>query len=96
LAVKTEKRTDTDTGKEYTVKMADQEFYWRKHARLQDFMEKLWVEKTGRPDVELNCNDMVLTEWLILIGLKKLYSQGTPKILVRVVFSMVTNSKRMR
>ena len=62
IGVKTEKRTDTDTGKEYTVKMADQEFYWRKHARLQKFMEQLWVEKTGRPDVELNCEDMVLTE----------------------------------
>ena len=62
IGVKTEKRTDTDTGKEYTVKMADQEFYWRKHARLQKFMEKLWVKKTGRPAVELNCEDMVLTE----------------------------------
>jgi len=62
IGVKTEKRTDTDTGKEFEVKMANQEFYWRKHARLQDFMEKLWVEKTGRPAVELNCEDMVLTE----------------------------------
>jgi|TARA_X000001382_G_scaffold105916_1_gene81242 hypothetical protein len=57
----TEKRVD-DAGKEYTVKIADEDFYWRKHARLQDFMEQLWVEKTGRPAVELNCNDMVLTE----------------------------------
>ena len=57
----TEKRVD-DAGKEYTVKIADNDFYWRKHARLQDFMEQLWVEKTGRPAVELNCNDMVLTE----------------------------------
>jgi len=22
---------------------------WRKHARLQEFMERLWVEKTGTP-----------------------------------------------
>ena len=57
----TEKRVD-DAGKEYTVKIADEDFYWRKHSRLQDFMEKLWVEKTGRPDIEFNCEDMVLTE----------------------------------
>ena len=56
----TEKRVD-DAGKEYTVKIADEDFYWRKHSRLQDFMEKLWVEKTGRRDVELNCNDLELT-----------------------------------
>jgi len=57
----TEKRVD-DAGKEYTVKIADNDFYWRKHSRLQDFMEELWVEKTGRPAVELNCEDMELTE----------------------------------
>jgi hypothetical protein len=56
----TEKRVD-DAGNEYVVKLAEQDFYWRKHARLQDFMEQLWVEKTGRPDVELNCNDLELT-----------------------------------
>ena len=57
----TEKRVD-DAGNEFEVKIADDDFYWRKHARLQDFMEKLWVEKTGRPAIELNCEDMVLTE----------------------------------
>ena len=57
----TEKRVD-DAGKEYTVKIADNDFYWRKHSRLQDFMEELWVEKTGRPATELNCEDMELTE----------------------------------
>ena len=57
----TEKRVD-DAGNEFEVKIAEDDFYWRKHARLQDFMEKLWVEKTGRPAVELNCEDMVLTE----------------------------------
>ena len=25
---------------------------WRKHARLQEFMERLWVEKTGTPALE--------------------------------------------
>jgi len=60
IGVKTEKREDAVTGKEYTVKMADQEFYWRKHARLQDFMEILWVEKTGKDAVDLNCTDMEL------------------------------------
>jgi hypothetical protein len=45
IGVKTEKRTDTDTGKEYTVKMADQEFYWRKHARLQDLWKNCGLKK---------------------------------------------------
>lgn len=43
------------------IKTAEQDFYWRKHSRLQDFMEELWVAKTGRPAVELNCEDMELT-----------------------------------
>lgn len=62
IGCKTEKRTDEKTGEEYTVKIADQDFYWRKHSRLQDFMEELWVAKTGRPANELNCEDMELTE----------------------------------
>jgi len=56
-----EQRTD-DQGNSFTAKIAEKDFYWRKHSRLQDFMEELWVEKTGRPANELNCEDMVLTE----------------------------------
>ena len=56
----TEKRVD-DAGKEYTVKIADNDFYWRKHARLQDFMEQLWVEKLA--DQPLSLTAMI---WCLL------------------------------
>lgn len=36
------------------------EFYWRKHSRLQEFMQKLWHEK-GNSN-EFNCEEMPLTE----------------------------------
>ena len=55
-----EQRTD-DHGNSFTAKIAEQDFYWRKHSRLQDFMEEIWVEKTGRGKLELNCQDMELT-----------------------------------
>jgi len=36
--------------------------YWRKHNRLQGFMESLWTLKTGKGEDELNCEEMELTE----------------------------------
>ena len=45
---------------------AEKEFYWRKHARLQKFMEDLFVEKTQKSATELNCNQLWLTEEDIL------------------------------
>jgi len=36
--------------------------YWRKHNRLQGFMESLWTLKTGKGADELNCQDLNLTE----------------------------------
>jgi hypothetical protein len=62
IGVITEKRTDPETGQEYDKKIIQESFYWRKHARLQEFMEDRWVQKTGRTAVELNCEDMRLTE----------------------------------
>ena len=35
--------------------------YWRKHNRLQGWMETLWTIKTGLPAEELNCNELELT-----------------------------------
>ena len=55
-----EQRTD-DQGNSFTAKIAEQDFYWRKHSRLQTFMEHLWVEKTGKDATELNCEDMELS-----------------------------------
>lgn len=38
------------------------EFYWRKHSRLQEFMQKLWMEKTGETDEgKFNCQELVLS-----------------------------------
>ena len=55
-------KTKGEDGHTYKEVKCEREFYWRKHARLQDFMEELFVAKTGRPATELNCYDMELTE----------------------------------
>ncbi len=35
-------------------------FYWRKHSKLQEFMEQLWTQKTGAPAGDLNCAPLIL------------------------------------
>ena len=36
-------------------------FTWRKHSRLQEFMQKLWMEKTGETDDrKFNCQELSL------------------------------------
>ena len=54
-------KTKGEDGHTYNEVKCEREFYWRKHSRLQDFMEELFVSKTGRPAIELNCYDMELT-----------------------------------
>ena len=58
-------------------------FYWRKHAALQEYMERLWVERTGRPASTLNCQDLHLDKEdieelrkAILSGFKDCRSDG--------------------
>ena len=58
-------------------------FYWRKHAALQEYMEQLWVERTGRPATTLNCQELELDEEdikelrkAILSGFKDCRSDG--------------------
>ena len=36
-------------------------FIWRKHSKLQVFMENLFAAKTGQGADELNCQEMALT-----------------------------------
>ncbi len=36
------------------------EFIWRIHARLQEFMERLFVCRTGQSATELNCGELEL------------------------------------
>jgi hypothetical protein len=43
-----------------TYLKGEQEITWRKHARLQEFMEKLWREKGN--EKEFNCVDLQLTK----------------------------------
>lgn len=38
-----------------------EEFYWRKHAKLQEFMELLW-ERRGESRNDFNCQHMELTK----------------------------------
>ena len=56
----TETSEQDDKGNTYVSIDSDRNFYWRKHSRLQEFMEKLWVEKTGESPVELNCSNLEL------------------------------------
>jgi hypothetical protein len=37
------------------------EFIWRKHAKLQEFMESLFVLRTGKDDTNLNRSELGLT-----------------------------------
>lgn len=37
-------------------------FVWRKHAKLQAFMENLWTAKTSQPAGDLNCAELKLQE----------------------------------
>ena len=37
------------------------EFYWRKHAKLQEFMERLFSDRTSKDSAELNCSELELT-----------------------------------
>lgn len=38
-----------------------EDFYWRKHAKLQCWMENLFSKKTGQTSGELNCGELELT-----------------------------------
>lgn len=39
------------------------EFYWRKHSRLQEFMQALWADTVHGEDAEdFNCQTLVLTK----------------------------------
>lgn len=50
-------------------------FVWRKHAKLQTFMEDLWVTKTGQSAVDLNCAELELSQHDIE-ALQKLVTVG--------------------
>lgn len=56
----TRKEHQFDDGEVYYKTRADTEFYWRKHSRLQTFMEQLWVEQGGEVD-DFNLGDLELT-----------------------------------
>ena len=40
------------------------EFYWRKHSKLQEFMENVWYQEQGNNE-EFNCKDLVLTKEIL-------------------------------
>jgi len=55
-----ERKVKEASGEEYTTVDSGQEFYWRKHSRLQEFMDRLWQDK-GNTEV-FNCQHLDLTE----------------------------------
>ena len=42
------------------VEGAEPQFEWRKHSKLQEFMEQKFTEKTGLEAGELNCGELEL------------------------------------
>ena len=69
----TEEERRDDEGHTYMVINGGKEFYWRKHSRLQTFMEKLWAEK-GMTET-FNCQNLELTK-ADLEKLKKAIDSG--------------------
>ena len=53
--------------------------YWRKHNRLQGFMESLWTLKTGKNERTLNCEEMELTEGDLDCLEKSIKNRALPK-----------------
>lgn len=56
----TEEERKDDEGEIYRVISGGKEFYWRKHSRLQTFMEDLWAER-GNTEI-FNCVNLELTK----------------------------------
>ncbi|WP_371228086.1 hypothetical protein [Roseovarius sp. 2305UL8-3] len=54
------------------------DFYWRKHARLQEWAERLFAEKTGGSARELNCGELPLNQDDIAALEGLLTGQGLP------------------
>ena len=55
------------------------DFYWRKHARLQEWAERLFAQKTGCNARELNCGELPLANDDITDLERLLKGQGLPK-----------------
>ena len=46
------------------IKEQDPDFYWRKHSKLQAFMENIWYNELGNED-DINCKELVLTKEML-------------------------------
>jgi hypothetical protein len=57
-----------------------EEFYWRKHAKLQEFMELLW-ERRGNSRDSFNCEYMELTKDEVLALLAMVSNDELPESL---------------
>jgi len=62
----------------FREKTGEADFYWRKHSRLQEFMEDIWYNKLGRAD-EFNCKELVLTKEMLQELLDALEKNNLPK-----------------
>tara|TARA_R100001224_G_scaffold104458_1_gene77674 strand:+ start:296 stop:640 length:345 start_codon:yes stop_codon:yes gene_type:complete len=54
------------------------EFYWRKHSKLQEFMENIWYQEQGN-NTELNCQELVLTKKILEKLLKCVETNTLPE-----------------
>ena len=62
----------------FREKHHEPDFCWRKHSKLQQFMEDIWYKKLGRDD-EFNCKELVLTKEMIQELLDALEKNNLPK-----------------
>ena len=60
------------------IRKNTKEFYWRKHSKLQEFMENVWYKEQGNTE-ELNCKDLVLTKEILEKLLKCVETNTLPK-----------------
>ena len=54
------------------------EFYWRKHSKLQEFMENVWYQEQGNNE-EFNCRELILTKKILEKLLKCVETNTLPE-----------------
>jgi len=60
------------------IKEQDPDFYWRKHSKLQAFMENIWYNELGN-EHDINCQELVLTKEMLEKLLHDLDNNNLPK-----------------
>ena len=60
------------------IRKNTKEFYWRKHSKLQEFMENVWYQEQGNNE-EFNCKELILTKKILEKLLKCVETNTLPE-----------------